>query len=173
MGEYRYSGRIQALEILCMRLKSRAGVYPTVTFWDVQYTQLYPRHAGLKILSVWEAPPEALSGPVLSGCLERCRRESGQTAWEGLIQTGARLYLHRMSDGKTRLVAAWRCAGSSRGNSAIGKTATPIGTLIFTITWRLWIRRSFDPWERTNGRRLQTPGRWLSSKISTGHEEDA
>ena len=100
MGEYRYSGRIQALvedlcveEILCMRLKSRAGVYPTVTFWDVQYTQLYPRHAGLKILSVWEAPPEALSGPVLSGCLERCRRESGQTAWEGLIQTGARLYL--------------------------------------------------------------------------------
>ena len=113
MGEYRYSGRIQALvedlcveEILCMRLKSRAGVYPTVTFWDVQYTQLYPRHAGLKILSVWEAPPEALSGPVLSGWLERCRRESGQTAWEGLIQTGARLYLHRMSDGKTRLVAA-------------------------------------------------------------------
>lgn len=42
----------------------------------------------------------------MSGCLERCRRESGQTVWEGLIQTGARLYLHRMSDGKTRLVAA-------------------------------------------------------------------
>lgn len=84
------AARIQALvedlcveEILCMRLKSRAGVYPTVTFWDVQYTQLYPRHAGLKILSVWEAPPEALSGPVLSGCLERCRRESGQTALGG------------------------------------------------------------------------------------------
>lgn len=112
-----YSGRIQALvedlgveDIVCMRLKGKAGFYPTVTCKEAFFSGLHAKHRGLTILSVHEITLDALRTPDFAGiyaayCREGLDPDGGRLA-AAVARYGKRLLLHRMSDGQPRLIVA-------------------------------------------------------------------
>ena len=112
-----YSGQIQMLvedlcveDIVCLRLKCTSGVYPTVTYREVFYTQLHGQQIGQTILWVEQIQPAVLKTlalqPVYQQYCQEAHDAGGLRLSAAIDRYRKRLLLHHMSDGRLRLIVA-------------------------------------------------------------------